>query len=425
MTPLADTLLAVINDRQAELIALLQGFVRTPTANPPGETRQGAAYLETFLRRSGLAYRVIAPMPDMPNLLATFDTQRPGPHLVLNGHIDVFPPGRDELWRHGSPWSGTIDSGRLYGRGTADMKCGTIASFVTYALLHEHRDRLTGRLTLTAVSDEETGGKWGTAYLFENHRDEVAGDCCLNGEPSSAHTVRYGEKTPHWLIFRIKTRGAHGAYVHMSPSANKIATRLMAALEQLTDIRPEMPQAVARNLADAAVRKALDDGLGEGAAELVQKVSLNIGMIDGGLKTNMIPSECRLEADIRLPVGVTKQRMRAEVSRILKDFPEVSVEEISHPRDEANWCDPEGHMLRLIQEAAERVAGVRPVPVVTLAATDARFWRQSGVPAYIYGCSPDLMGTYDESVGVDEFLNVVRVHVLAAAAYLAPEGQQI
>jgi succinyl-diaminopimelate desuccinylase len=425
VTPLADILLAAINDRRTELITLLQGFVRTPTANPPGETRRGAAYLEAFLRRCGLAYRVIAPMPDMPNLLATFDTQRPGPHLVLNGHIDVFPPGRDERWRHGGPWSGTIENGRLYGRGTADMKCGTIASFVTYALLHEHRDQLAGRLTLTAVSDEETGGKWGTGYLFENHRDEVAGDCCLNGEPSSAHTVRYGEKTPHWLIFRVKTRGAHGAYVHMSASANKIATRLMAALEDLTDIRPEMPQAVARNLADPAVRKALDDGLGEGAAGLVQKVSLNIGMIDGGLKTNMIPSECKLEADIRLPVGVTKQRIRAEVTRILKDFPEVSVEEISHPHDEANWCDPEGHMLQLIQEAAHRVSGVRPVPVITLAATDARFWRQSGVPAYIYGCSPDLMGTYDEAVGVDEFLNVVRVHALAAAAFLAPEGKGI
>jgi succinyl-diaminopimelate desuccinylase len=425
VTPLVDILLAAINDRRAELISLLQGFVRTPTANPPGDTRQGAAYLETFLRRRGLAYRVIAPMSDMPNLLATFDTQRPGPHLVLNGHVDVFPPGRDELWRHGGPWSGTIDSGRLYGRGTADMKCGTIASLVTYALLHEHRDQLAGRLTLTAVSDEETGGKWGTGYLFENHRDEVAGDCCLNGEPSSAYTVRYGEKTPHWLVFRVKTRGAHGAYVHMSPSANKIATRLMAALEDLTDIRPEMPPAVARNLAHPAVRKALDDGLGEGAAELVQQVSLNIGMIDGGLKTNMIPSECKLEADIRLPVGVTKQRIRAEVARILKDFPEVSVEEISHPHDEANWCDPEGHMLRLIQEAADRVTGVRPVPVITLAATDARFWRQSGVPAYIYGCSPDLMGTYDESIGVDEFLNVVRVHALAAAAFLAPEGKRI
>jgi succinyl-diaminopimelate desuccinylase len=422
MTSLSETLLSAIDARRDELVAFLQGFVRTPTANPPGETRDGAAYLEKFLMSRALSYRVIAPMADMPNLLAAFDTGRPGRHLVLNGHIDVFPPGRDEHCRHGGPWSGTIDEGRLYGRGTADMKCGTIASFATYALLHEHRDKLAGRLTLTAVSDEETAGKWGTGYLFEHHRAEVAGDCCLNGEPSSAYTVRYGEKTPHWLVFTIRTRGAHGAYVHMSASANKIATKLMEALESLTDIRPEMPAAVARNLADPAVRKALDDGLGKGAADLVPKVTLNIGMIDGGLKTNMIPSQCKLEADIRLPVGVTKARVRAAVERILKDFPEVTVEETSNTGDEANWCDPDGQMLALIQDAAERVAGIRPVPVITLAATDARFWRLSGVPAYIYGCSPDLMGTYNESVGIEEFLNVVRVHALAAAAYLAPEG---
>jgi succinyl-diaminopimelate desuccinylase len=198
----------------------------------------------------------------------------------------------------------------------------------------------------------------------------------------------------------------------------------MAALESVTGIRPEMPQAVARNLADPAVRKALDDGLGKGAADLVSKVSLNIGMVDGGLKTNMIPSACKLEADIRLPVGVSKDRIRVEVARILQDFPEVTVEEVSRARDEANWCDPDGPMLRIIQDTADRVTGLRPVPVITLAATDARFWRISGVPAYIYGCSPDLMGTYNESVGVEEFLNVVRVHALAAAAYLAPEGKQ-
>jgi succinyl-diaminopimelate desuccinylase len=207
----------------------------------------------------------------------------------------------------------------------------------------------------------------------------------------------------------------------MSASANKIAARLMVALEDLTAIEPQMPAAVARNLADPAVRKALEDGLGKGAANLVPKVTLNIGMVDGGLKTNMIPSQCKLEADIRLPVGVSKVRVRAEVQRILKDFPEVTVEEVSNTADEANWCDPEGQMLGIIQDAAERVAGIRPVPVITLAATDARFWRLSNVPAYIYGCSPDLMGTYNESVGVEEFLNVVRVHALAAAAYLAPD----
>jgi succinyl-diaminopimelate desuccinylase len=421
MRDLAETLLSEVDARREELIALLQGFVRTPTPNPPGRTREGAAYLEDVLRGRGLSCRMIAPIAGMPSLLAGFDTGRAGPHLVLNGHIDTFPPGSAELWRHGGPWSGTIADGRLYGRGSADMKCGTIASVAAYCLLFEQRHRLRGRLTLTAVSDEETGGKWGAGYLFEHHRDEVAGDCCLNGEPSSPHTVRYGEKSGFWLLFVIRTRGTHGAYVHMSASANKIAIRLMAALEGLSRIPAHLPGPVAQNLADPAVRRALEEGLEPGAAALVSQVTVNFGMIEGGLKTNMIPSECRLEADIRLPVGVGKARVREHLEQILKDFPEVTVEEISNPEDEANWCDPDGRMLHLIQDAAERVTGIRPQPVITLAATDARYWRQRGVPAYVYGCAPDRMGTYDEAVGIEEFLNVVRVHALAAAAYLARE----
>jgi succinyl-diaminopimelate desuccinylase len=423
VTPLDETLLAEIEAAREELIGFLRGFVRIPTPNPPGDTRDAAAYLRGFLDRHGLRHEVIAPVAEWPNIVAAFDGARPGRHLVLNGHIDVFPAGEDSRWRHGSPWSGAIEDGRLYGRGTADMKCGTAASFIAFGVLARHRHRLAGRLTLTAVSDEETGGRWGTGYLFAHHGEKVRGDCCLNGEPSSAYTVRYGEKAPLWLVFTIRARGAHGAYVHLSESTTMIAAELIERLEAaLTELRPEMPEAVARNLADPAVRRALETGLGAGAADTVAAVTLNIGMVEGGLKMNMIPSECRIEADIRLPVGVPKARVWALIREILRDFPSVTAEEQSLPEEEgANWCDPEGEMLRIIQRNAERVAGIRPAPVITLAATDARFWRNAGIPAYIYGCAFDLVGTYDEAVSVEEFLNVVRVHTLSAAAYLGAE----
>lgn len=419
MTALEQDLLAEIDRRRDEFVGFFQDFVRIATPNPPGETREAARFLGDFLDRHGLSFETIAPKPEWPNLVADVSLAGPGRHLVLNGHIDVFPAGDDARWRHGSPWSGKIEEGRLYGRGTADMKCGTSASFIAFALLAARRDRLSGRLTLTAVSDEETGGRWGTGYLFEHHPQLVRGDCCLNGEPSSAYTVRYGEKAPLWLVFTVRARGAHGAYVHLSDSATKIAAELIERLETVTTLRPQMPEAVARNLADPVVRNALDTGLGAGAADTVAAVTLNIGMVEGGLKTNMIPSECRIEADIRLPVGVPKTRVRQMVDEILRDFPQVTVEEQSLAEEEgANWCDPEGEMLRIIQDRATRIAGIRPAPVITLAATDARFWRNAGIPAYIYGCAFDLVGTYDESVAIEEFLNVVRVHTLSAAAYL-------
>ncbi len=302
------------------------------------------------------------------------------------------------------------------------MVAATTSSVITYALLHRHRDRLAGRLSLTCVSDEETGGRWGAGYLFAHHPEYVRGDCCLNGEPSSAHTVRWGEKLPLWLAFTVKTRGAHGAYIHMSESASLIALDLMERLEAVTRLQPDPPPEIARNLSDPEVRAALDRSMGKGAADLLGKVSLNIGVVEGGLKTNMIPSECRVEADIRIPFGLSKADVLACVHEILRDFPQVSVaEESVESETHANWCDPDGEMLRIIQGNALKVRGIKPVPIATLALTDTRWWRNAGIPAYIYGCAPDGMASHDESVSLEEFLHVLRVHVLSAAAYLGGE----
>ncbi len=419
MSSLSEVLLAEIAAGADEWVSLLQAFVRIPTPNPPGDTRAGTALLANFLAARGLEHALIAPIPEMPNLVAQFSAPRPGRHLVLNGHIDVFPAGDADRWKHKDPWSGTIEAGRLYGRGVADMKCGTTASLITYALLHRHRARLTGKLSLTCVSEEETGGRWGAGYLFAHHPEYVRGDCCLNGEPSSAHTVRWGEKLPLWLAFTIKTRGAHGAYIHMSESASLIALDLMERLEAVTQLVPTPAPEIARNLADPIVRAALDRSMGPGAADLLQQVTLNIGVVEGGLKTNMIPSSCRVEADIRIPFGLSKAEVMACIHNILRDFPQVSVaEESVESETHANWCDPEGEMLHLIQRHAEQVAGIRPVPIATLALTDARWWRNAGIPAYIYGCAPEGMASHDESVSIEEFLNVLRVHALSAAAYL-------
>jgi succinyl-diaminopimelate desuccinylase len=140
----------------------------------------------------------------MPNLVAATRFARPGRHLVLNGHIDVFPSGDPARWTH-DPLSGAIVDGRVHGLGTVDMKCGTTASIFTYAYLSGLADELRGALTLTLVSDEETGGRWGSGYLVEHHADEVLGDCVLNGEPSSPHTIRFGEKAMFWMKFSIRT----------------------------------------------------------------------------------------------------------------------------------------------------------------------------------------------------------------------------
>ena len=395
-----------------KLIDFFAGFVRAKSPNPPGDTRTAVAHIRAFLDAEGLPYRLIDPQPTMANVVGTFEGAAPGRHLVLNGHIDCFPVDESETWTE-PPWSGAIADGKVWGRGAADMKCGTSASIFTFAYLHRLRERLKGRLTLTAVSDEETFGPFGARYLVEHH-PEVLGDCCLNGEPSSPYTVRFGEKGPLWLEFTVRTQGAHGAYTHASESATKIACALAAELESLSEIEAPPPGNVGAALERS--RETIDKAQGAGASAIVQKVTVNIGRIQGGLKVNMIPSECVIEADVRFPVGLDKDRVMSALEAIVARHPQARMREMNY--SPPSWCDPEGEMVGILRENVQALAGFTPEPIVSLGGTDTRLWRYRDIPAYVYGPFPRGMGSLDEHVPIDEFLHVVRVHVLSAYDYL-------
>lgn len=405
-------LLEWIEDDRDRLIDFLSRFIQARSPNPPGDTRKAAAHITAFLDTEGLPYEVIAAHPEMPNVVGAFDGAGAGRHLVLNGHIDCFPVNQHETWTQ-PPWSGAVADGRIWGRGAADMKCGTTASIFTFAYLHRLREELKGRLTLTCVSDEETFGPYGARYLMEHHA-EVRGDTCLNGEPGSPYTVRFGEKGPLWLKFTVRTPGAHGAYTHLSESATKIAARLIGDLEAVAGIAPETPGNIQAVLARSA--EAIDRAQGAGAAEILQQVTLNAGVVRGGLKVNMVPSECVVEADIRLPVGVERSRVMAVVDEVLARFPQVTVEEINF--NPPSWCEPDGEMMHIIRANVKALKGFEPEPIVSLGGTDARLWRYRDIPAYVYGPFPRGMGSVDEHVEIEEFLHVVRTHVLSAYDYL-------
>jgi succinyl-diaminopimelate desuccinylase len=295
------------------------------------------------------------------------------------------------------------------------MKCGTTASIFTFYYLYRLRNQLRGRLTLTVVSDEETFGPWGARYLMENHHSEVLGDCCLNGEPSSPYTIRFGEKGLLWLRFTVLTRGAHGAYTHISQGANKIAARLINELESLEEIRAQPPEHV-RSLLRSST-DIIDQALGKGAKDIVEKLTVNIGTMQGGLKVNMIPHKCTIEVDFRLPIGVDKKTLETKIYQILSRYPEVNVQEINfYP---PTWCEPETEMSIFIRENVKMLKGFEPELAISLGGTDARLWRSQNVPAYVYGPSPTNMGGSNEYVEVNEFIHIVKTHVLSAYDYLS------
>lgn len=416
MGTLSQDLLAGLEAEQDASIAFLQALLRAPSPNPPGDTRAAAALLLEALTNAGLDPKVFSPHPEMPNIVAHFDGGRPGRHLVLNGHIDVFPVAAHEWSR--DPWGGEVAEGRIYGRGACDMKGGLASLLLAFLHLHRHRDRLAGRVTFTGVSDEETFGPWGARWMFEHQRHLMMGDCLLSGEPSSPQCVRFGEKSPYWVAITVRTKGGHGAYTHSSASATKIAARVATALEEVRGLEVRAPDNVMAMFRDPAIARQIDEGCGAGHAAVIPEITLNIGRMSGGLKMNVLPAECRIEADVRLPIGLSREAVRAEVARIVAQFPEATLEEISPPEDVPNWSDPDGEMMGILRRTVQDLGRPAPVPVVTLGGTDTRLWRYHGVPAYVYGPSPASMAAADENISVDDFLHILRTHTLAAARYL-------
>jgi succinyl-diaminopimelate desuccinylase len=410
-------LLAADIEREAgRILDFYRGFIRARSPNPPGDTREAAGFICQFLQSENVPFRVVAPMSEMPNVVASFDGRTSGRHLVLNGHIDVFPVGEATGWSV-DPWGGELIDGRVYGRGACDMKAGTTASIFAYFLLHRMRSRLKGRLTLTAVSDEETFGPWGARYLLE-HLPEVGGDAMLNGEPSGLYNVRFGEKGSLWLAFTVRTPGAHGAHTHHSPSATKIACRLVRDLEAVTQVPVHMPQSVADALERAA--PGMERSMGKGGSRIIPALTLNIGTIRGGLKINMVPGECRFEADIRLPVGVDRPDLDTVIERLLRSCPEATVEELNY--NPPSWCDPDGALITIVRRNVQALNGIDPMPTISLGGTDARLWRYRNIPAYVYGPPPSGMGSVDEHVRRDDLMHVVRTHVLSCYDYLSGAG---
>jgi succinyl-diaminopimelate desuccinylase len=130
----------------------------------------------------------------------------------------------------------------------------------------------------------------------------------------------------------------------------------------------------------------------------------------------MVPGECVFEADIRLPVGVEKRQVLDAVAKVLERYPEARMREMQFSAP--SWCDPNGEMVDILQRNVTALKGFTPIPIVSLGGTDARLWRYRNIPAYVYGPFPRGMGSIDEHVEIEEFLHIVRVHVLSAYDYL-------
>lgn len=393
-------------------IEICQELVRIPSEDPPGDTKDIAGFILELFKSEGVECEIVSPHPEKPNVVAKVKGGKEGPSVVFNGHMDTFKVGDTGRWCY-DPFGGVLENGRIYGRGSSDMKGGLSASLVSIILLNRMRDCLPGEVSITCVSDEEVFGPWGSQYLLEN-RPDLRGDALINGEPSSLENIRIGEKGQFWFRFTCHAEGGHGAYAGIKASAVVHMMRFLNDLAQLPDSLSQVPENVKSLMIKA--REIYDKLLCPGATEAALSASMNVGLISGGLSVNMVPEECTAEVDFRLPPGVNSELLRDWVNRVAQNHVPCSFEEFSS--QDALLTDPEEKLVEIALETAEKTLGRKIHATFSLGGTEARLWRQWGVPSITYGPNHHNMGSANEYVMAEELPLVTKVQALTALRFL-------
>lgn len=365
----------IVHERFSEEVAFLGELVRTPTDNPPGDLAAAAERIAGFLEGMGFlverypvpveAVRAVG-MRSASNLVVR-RRFGDGPVIALNAHGDVVPPG--EGWSV-DPYAAVIRDGWMYGRGVAVSK-SDIASYAFALLALEELARtgvkLRGTVELHVTFDEEAGGAIGPARLLSEgiSRPDLA----------IAAGFSYAIVTAHngclHLEIAVEGRSAHAALPHTGVDALEAATHLLATL-----------YAFRRELG-----RRVSSVPGIGAAQLT------IGLITGGINTNVVPDRIVFRLDRRILPEESPEAAEAELRQILEGaicaFPRASltIRRILLARPLAPLPGQE-RLATALARHAERVLG-EPVPTKGVPLyTDARHYAEAGVPIVLYGAGP-------------------------------------
>ena len=278
---------------------LLAALVRIDSCVPPGDEIEIARFVHGRLEAAGIGATLDEFEPGRANVLARIEGQGNRPALVFSAHFDTMPPGA-QPWKHG-PFAATVEDGRLYGRGAADMKSGMAAMIVAAERIAASGDRLGGDLVL-AFSAGESSNCLGARRYVET--GALAGmGALLVSEPSSLN-VLLAEKGALWLRLI-----AHGRAGHTSGNEG-ITGGGANAVERMTD-------------ALVALRSFHFE---EGEHPLLGKPSLSVGTIRGGSVVNLTPDRCEAEIDLRILPGMAAEEVEAAIGRHVG--PDITVERI-------------------------------------------------------------------------------------------------
>ncbi len=376
-----------------DAVSLTRELVRVDSRNPtlvagaPGEARV-ARVLAEALSAWGFHVEVRDAAPGRPNVIARVGRREPGARsLILNGHIDVVGV---EGMSH-PPWDASVREGRLYGRGSSDMKAGVAAMSAAAArAVSASGGTVDGEIIVTAVVDEEYSSLGTRALISEG----VRADAAIVTEPTRL-AIMPAHKGFAWVDVAVRGRAAHGSRWDVGVDAIRHAGLLLAALDALdAELLPTREHA------------------------LLGRPSLHASTITGGIGLSTYPDRCHFTIERRTIPGETTAAVMAEIehafAHVRAQRPELEASVSLIFEQPPSDVPLEAPIVRAL-DGALRACGEEVTVTGMSAWTDAAILNEAGIPAICFGPGDiALAHAAEEFVRVDEIERATLV--LAALA---------
>ncbi len=413
---------AAVESLRGEMLALLQALIRIPSL--PGDELPAQELIRAQMQSLGLALDWWTPtdpalhahpawLPSdipydrRPNLVGTWAGSGGGHSLILNGHVDVVPSGPQADWQHG-PWSGDFSDGRVYGRGSVDMKAGCVVNLMVVKALQRAGVRLKGDLILESVVDEENGGNGTLACVLRGYR----ADGMIFTEPSGVLAMGIAQRGAQF--FRLTVRGQAGGVERQYQLVNPIG-KALAVYRAAEAFSLWRQSSTSHPLYDPYFKC---------------RIPLSICKISAGEWPSTIPAACVMEGSIECLPGEDIEAVKESFKRYLHAlslddpwFGEHPVEvEWFGLRLEPAEISPDHPLVRGLAAQVQAQLGQAPV-IAGSGGSDQRLpVLYGGTPALLYGPGGGMIHSVDEYVEFEEVLACLRVLANFAAEWCGVES---
>lgn len=429
----------LIREVEEEVTDILSGLIRINTTNPPGNETEAAKYVAKILEKDGFKCELFESAPGRGSVITRLKGSGEKPSILLLSHLDVVAADPKE-WSV-DPFSGLVKDGFVWGRGAIDMKSMTAMEIMVMKLLKRNGVKLKGDVMLAATADEEKGGEAGAGWLVRNHPEKVKADYVINEGGGLAipingkriYTIQTAEKGILW--FKVKARGSpgHGSVPGAADNAilrmNKVVEKLgshrakisivptmKGFLNEMAKENPMLKQGVSLLLQNPDMSDQILDMFAKQDKAMAEELRAMLRMtiaptvIHGGVKENIIPSECEAIFDCRILPGQKTKEAFEYIKSLLND---VGLEKLDFEIIQAN--DPSESPANtplyelIVNVLKEFEPNCSAVPFLLTGGTDSRFFRRIG--SVCYGFEPmraDL--PYGEILkmahGIDERISI-------------------